>query len=700
MAKGELLLEVRAEEIPARMLEPAVRELATRLFEELVARNLAPSAVETRFSPRRLVLILAGLPEQEPDSEERVVGPPVSAAYDADGAPRPALTGFLKRQEVAGADVLRLATDKGEYIAVVKRRVGRSTVEVLAELLPKLLAAISWAKTMVWGAGHGPWVRPVHGIVALFEGQVVPFALFGIASGRTTTGHPVLSPAPFEVADAADYEAKLAALGLVPQPAERQRRLRERMAELAATVGGQPVEDAALLEKLTAICEIPGVILGSLDPKNLALPREVLETSLRDHQSAFAVEADGRLLPYFLTVMDRPDDPIGRVQKGNEWVVSARLEDAQFFRGEDAKRTLTERLPDLERLTFHVQLGSYAEKGERLVGLARAICAQLGWHGEIPAAEQAARLLKVDLVTEMVKEFTSLQGKMGGVYAAADGLPSAVADALYDQYLPASAEDALPRGPVGQAVALADRFDLLVGIFGLGLIPSGSRDPFGLRRAALGVVRILVEGGLPLAIDPIVAEAARLYGAKLKKSEAEIQAALKPFLEDRIRHVLGLAGLAYDEIEAGLASGVATLPDLAARVRAVHEAREGKDFLSLVLSAKRIANILKEPPAATLDPARLVEPAERDLHTVYSQLEGEVAAAAAAHDYQRCLARTVALAPALDRFFVEVLVMAEDPAVRANRLALLGAIDRLLRRTADLTEVVVDRAEHRAKHGG
>ncbi|HEX4953141.1 MAG TPA: glycine--tRNA ligase subunit beta [Thermoanaerobaculia bacterium] len=696
---GELLLEVRAEEIPARMLEPATRELATRVFEELVARSLAPAEVETGFTPRRLVLVMKGLPAGEPDSEEQVMGPPVAVAYAADGSATPALAGFAKRLGLAPGDLQRVATERGEYVAAVQRKVGRPTREVLAEILPKILAALPWAKTMVWGQGYGPWVRPVHGLVALLEGEVVPFELFGITAGRTTCGHPVLSPEPFEVAGVAEYRARLAALGLEVRPAERARLLAERMKTAAVQRGGAPVSDPALLDKLAAICEIPGVIEGGFDAAFLALPREVLATSLRDHQSAFAVESEGRLLPYFLTLMDRPDDPIGRVRSGNEWVVAARLADARFFHQEDAKRSLVERAADLERLTFHVKLGSYADKGRRLVALSRFLCEELDWREEIPAAEEAAHLLKVDLTTEMVKEFTSLQGIMGGLYAREQGHPEAVWQAIYDQYTPASVEDSVPRGRAGKVVALADRFDLLAGIFGLGLIPSGSRDPFGLRRAALGAVRILLEGDLPLSLEGAFTRAVELYGEKLAQKPAEVLANLRPFVADRLRYVLGLAGYTYDEIEAGLAVGVASLPDLKARVEAVHRLREGKGFLSLVLAAKRIANILKDAPSGEVDASLLAEPAERELHEVWRRLDREVAEAATARRYAQCLERTLELGPALDRFFVEVLVMAEDPAVKANRLALLGALQATLERTARLTEVVVDRAEHRAKHG-
>ena len=699
---AEYLLEVRAEEIPARMLEPAVRRLATRVFEELMGRGLGPREVETGFTPRRLMLVLGGLPAAEPDREERVVGPPASVAFDAEGRPTKALDGFARKLGIDPGALERIATDKGEYVAAVQAIRGRSTAEVLAEVVPEALTGIPWPKTMRWGAGRGPWVRPVHGVVSLLDREVVPFELFGVAAGDRTTGHPVLSPGELPVTDAAGYREALAERGIEVDPRERSRRLAAEMARRAETAGGALVEDPELLARLAAMCEIPGVMEGAFDERYLELPREVLITSLKDHQSAFTIERDGRLLPRFLTVMDRPDDPAGRVRAGNEWVVEARLADARFFYGEDRKRPLAERAAELEHLAFHARLGSYAAKTERLAGLADWLAGELGWREERPDAERAARLLKLDLVTEMVKEFTSLQGVMGGIYAREDGEPEAVWQAVYDQYRPAGTEDPLPRGRAGLAVALADRFDTLVGLFGLGQVPTGSRDPFGLRRAAQGAVRIALERELPLDLAALAREAARLYGDALPRNADEILADLRPFLDDRVRHLLGLRGYAYDEIEAGLAAeGVQDLPDLEARVAALHRVRDEPAFLSVVLAAKRIANIVPESPApgepAAPDPARFETEAEAELHREAGALSGEVEDAAARRDYEGALRRIAELAEVLERFFVEVLVMAEDEGVRANRLALLRATGGTLSRVARLTEMVVDREEHRKR---
>jgi glycyl-tRNA synthetase beta chain len=693
-------MEVRAEEIPARMLPPAVAELAERFRQRLAERGLAPAEVETAFTPRRLVLVARGLPEGEPDREERVVGPPVAVAF-RDGQPTPAAVGFARRCGVEPADLERVATDKGEYLAAVQKTAGRPTREILAEVVPEILARLYWAKTMRWGTGEGPWVRPVHGVVSLLDGKLVPFRLFGVDAGAETAGHPVLSPEPFAVKGAADYRRKLARRRIVLRPEDRRERLLAGFREAAARLGGELVEDGDLLDKLAAICEVPGVLVGGLEEEFLELPREVLTTSLRDHQSALTVEEVGggsRLLPFFLTVMDRPDDPQGLVRAGNEWVVAARLADARFFYREDRRRSLAERVPLLAGLTFHERLGSYRAKTERIAALAQTLARELGWEAEQEEATATAGLLKADLTTEMVKEFTSLQGRIGGVYAREEGHAEPVWQAIYDQYLPASTDDPIPRGRLGRALAVADRLDTLVGMFGIGHLPKGSRDPFALRRAAQGVVRIALEGELAFDLDLLAAKAARLYreqvGAGFAEPE-EVVEALRPFLYDRVRHLLGLAGYAYDEIAAALAVGGSDLPDLAARVDALHRARGSHDFLAVVLAAKRIANIIREHEEYPLDPAALVEPAERDLHGAYQELRGEIDEAAAAGEYDRGLAGIARFAGALDRFFVEVLVMAEDRRLRRNRIALLQAIHRVVSRVARLPEMVVEKAEYR-----
>jgi glycyl-tRNA synthetase beta chain len=695
MADGELLLEVRCEEIPARMLGLGIEQLGTRLFEELMAHRLTPSKVDTGYTPRRLVVSMRGLAVRQEDREEQLVGPPVSAGLDTEGNPTAAAIGFSRKAGVEPDELERVETPRGQYLAATRAIAGRPTPEILAELLPRVIKELSWPKVMRWGDGLGPWVRPVHGVVALFAGEVVPFELFGVASGRETCGHPWVARRPFEVRDTADYRRKLRRRKIEIAFDGRRRRLDREFRRQAEELGGELVEDPQLLDRLTGICAIPGVIQGRFSSSFLELAPEVLKVSLRDHQSAFMVERKGKPMACFLTVMDRTDDPAGRIRAGNEWVVEARLADAAFFWAEDRKLSLAEHADSLERLTFHARLGSYADKTARIEGLVGRICDELGWSRERPMAVSAARLLKADLGTEMVKEFTSLQGIMGGVYARADGLPSGVWKAVYDQYLPAGGDDPVPRGRVGAVCSLADRIDTLVGIFGLKLLPSGSKDPFGLRRAAQGAVRIALEADLPLDLDLVAARAVRLYEDRLELGGEEILAALRPFLYDRVRHLLGLAGYAYDEIEAALAAGGSNLPDLRARVDSLHRVRDEPGFLEAVLAAKRISKIVKDSPEYRMDGGLLREEAEEELAAAADHLRETTDKATAKNDYDRCLWAIAAFADPLERFFNEVLVMDEDNDLRQNRIALLQRIQRTMSRTAVLTELVVDRAEHR-----
>lgn len=699
MAEREFLLEVRCEEIPARMVAKGVQQLATRFFEELVAAKLVPEEVITGFTPRRLALCLKGLPEREPDRREQVVGPPAAVAWK-NGAPTPALEGFAARCGVAPEAVQRVETAKGEYAVVDQTVTGRDTRDLLQELTPRLLADIRWPKEMRWATGEGPWVRPVHGLLAIYGGEVVPCTFFGVAAGRETRGHPLLSPEPFEVASYEEYTERLRERGIEILFATRRERLLRRAEELAAEAGGTLVEDDELLDRLASVCAVPGMVQGTIDEEHLELPREVLIASLRDHQSALTVEREGELLPCFLTVMDRADDPEGLVKSGNEWVVAARLADARFFWQADLELPLSARDERLAHLSFHEKLGSYAEKSVRIEQLAVWLCDALERPQLTEPARRAARTLKADLTTEMVKEFTSLQGVMGGVYARQEGAPEEVWQAIYDQYLPTSTDDPLPRGVVGRVVSLADRFDTLAGMFGLGAAPTGSRDPFGLRRAAQGAMRILLEGELAIDPEALAAQAARLYDDRLEVTPEQVVDALRPFLQDRVRHLLGLTGFAYDEIEAALATAWRDLPDLAARVAAVHATRQRPGFLDVVLAAKRIANILREQPPAELDESLLREDAERHLHQAGRELDTEIVTAAQERDYERGLAAVAELAEVLERFFTEVLVMDENPDMRRNRLALLQRTQGTLSRIARLQEVVVEKSRDESTAAG
>ncbi len=700
------LLEVRSEEIPARMLRPAMEELASGLLSELVALEVVPGTLETAFTPRRLVVLLRELPARTPDRTRLEVGPPAQVAFDAHGNPTQAAIGFARKFSVSVADLTRRHFDRdgrpaapdgaGSQERVVLERTvpGIPLQEVLAEKVPMILRRLSWPKTMRWGVDLGPWVRPVHGIVMLLDSDIVTCELFGVESGRVTCGHRVVAPQKLVLNSATEYEARLAEHGVVVDPRKREAQLLEKLTALAAQNGGELIPDSVLLERLVAVCECPGVVCGGFEERFLVLPEEILRTSLRDHQSAFSVRSqNGKLLPVFLTVMDRPDDPQGFVQKGNEWVIAARLEDALFFWNKDRERPLEELAPRLAGLAVHEQLGSYAEKTERLVTLVGELVGRCATPDLLRAVGRAASFAKLDLVTGMVGEFPDLQGVVGGLYLREQGESFEVWSAVYDHYLPTSAEDNLPRSETGRLLALADRCDHLVGFFSLGesCYPTGSRDPFALRRAALAVARLALAGSGPEDLSPIfrraVEDACHQEG---RAAVGKTFSALSGFLRERLAYLLEREGLPVPVVAAALGSSAPALAlrPLARRARALAKLLANPELGTVAQAFKRISNILKGVEVATFDRCYCNAPAEIELYEAFESIESELGAGVESGDIASALQAASRLAQPLDRFFLEVLVMDPDVQIRANRLGLLTRLrDRLLA-LADLSRIV------------
>lgn len=700
------LLEVRSEEIPARMLASAIEELGASLLSELVAVGVVPQSLRTAFTPRRLIVLIEGLPRQTPDRTRIELGPPAVVAFDADGKPTSAALGFARKFSVSVEDLRREWVDRegrtvpagtagAQERAVLARVVpGTPLKDLFAEKVPTLLRQLSWPKTMRWGIAQGPWVRPVHSIVALFDSEVVPFELFGVRSGRVTAGHPILSPHPIELNSAGEYEAKLKELGLVIDPRERSEQLLQTLRSSAAQHGGELIEDPKLLERLVAVCEIPGVVAGRFEERFLGLPEEILQTSLRDHQSAFSIrDPDGPMLPVFLTVMDRAEDPCGWVQKGNEWVVAARLEDAFFFWHKDREQPLQSFAPRLEGLAVHAELGSYREKTERLVRLVRELaCGQLP--PELVAlAERSAAFAKLDLVTGMVGEFPDLQGIVGGLYLREQGEPYEVWSAVYDQYRPASTDDELPRSETGRVLALADRLDHLIGFFSLGesYYPTGSRDPFALRRAALGAVRLASSGTGPDDLTPIVRAAVEEAALRLARDSAEKTfATLVAFLRERLSFLLEHEGLPVAAIHAALGARAPELAlrPFALRAQALAEMLGDPDLASVAQLFRRVKNILKGVDNhLSFHPERCQLPAEVALFEAYQSIESNLDIGVEDGRIGPALRAAASLASVLDRFFIEVLVMDPDFELRQNRLGLLDLLRNRLLRLADLSYI-------------
>ncbi len=684
---AELLIEILAEEIPAGVLGSARDDLLQRATEALGEARIG-GTLTVHSTSRRLILVGENLPQRQADTEAEVTGPPASSAFDADGEPTRAAEGFARAQGIGVDDLRVVSLPRGEYVVARKVVPGRPTPEVIAEVLPPVIQRMTFPRMMRWGDGTPCWVRPVHSVLALFDGLVVPFALFGVESGRTTLGHRTLAGGRIIVVGVADYFAKLRASHVEPDFSVRRGRLKELSDQLASEVGGEPRHDPGLLDVWAHLVETPGLVRGSFDERFLDLPEEILVTAMREHQKVLALQKDGRLLAHFLAVADQDSDPEGHIARGNEWVLNARFADARFFWDDDAKVTLEDRLARLGSLQFQEKLGDYLRKTGRIQELAERLAARLGFAEQGALVVRAARLMKTDLVTDMVREFPDLQGVVGGLYARREGAPEEVWQALYDQYRPASAEDAVPRGDVGGVVALADRLDTLTGFFGLGLIPSGSKDPYALRRAALGVVKILLDKKWRLDLPVACSDALQLHGP-LPRGREGVLPELSAFLLDRLRFLLERRGLKSDEIEAVLTTDCRDVTDAAERVEAVAAVRKEEDFVPIAVAFKRVQNILAQAgeSAGEPDPAKMTEPAERALAVDFLQARGILDELISARKWREALAIMASLGPSLDKFFIEVLVMADDPDVRANRVALLRVLRDQFYRVARFSEI-------------
>ncbi len=686
---AEMLFEILAEEIPAPVLPQARAELLQNVARELADRKINGTFF-VHSTSRRLILVGHGLIERQDDYEVEAIGPSVSAAYGADGSPTRAAEGFARGQGVPVESLRRTTTPKGEYVLARKTVEGRDTSELLAEILPAVISKMSFPRMMRWGDGTHAWVRPVHSVIALFDGLVVPFDLYGVETGRSTRGHRTLSSGNIVVTGVDDYFAKLRSAFVEPDMAVRQRHLAEDAERLASEVGGVPSQDADLVESWSHLVEWPGLSRGTFAPDYLELPEEILVTTLRHHQKTLPIRnAEGKLLGSFLAVCDQASDPKGFIRQGNEWVVNARFADARFFYDDDGKTRLEDRLGKLGALTFQEKLGDYLRKTGRIQELAERLSARLGKSELAGSVVKAARLLKTDLVTGMVGEFPELQGIVGGLYARREGEAEPICQALYDHYKPASFEDSIPRGDVGGIVALADRLDTLTGLFGLGLVPTGSKDPYALRRAALGVVKILVEKKWRLDLPVACSDALALHGRDLPRKRDEVLPELSAFLMERLRNLLERRGFKADEIEAVLSTEVRDVADAVERVTAVAAIRKRPDFGPLAIAFKRIVNILAQAPDVAGEPdlSRMTEDAEKQLAMDYLQARSILDELIGKRRYDESLLVMASLGPSLDLFFSEVMVLTEDLGVRANRIALLRSMRDQFYRVARLSEI-------------
>lgn len=705
------LLELHCEEIPARFLKKLSEEFyqdfvtwaqekellwEKDILEEslenagiIAAIDNPESSMEDHrfFSPRKLAWMIQAIEENQPIQIETQVGPPQRMCVGESGKPTIQGEKFAEKWGVPFSSVrFEQPAGKKEPCAVVTiTKAGRPTVDLLAEALPGLIAGLHVPKAMRWGRSEFEFVRPIRNILCLFGEQVVPITVDGVTASNTTWGHRLFHrehPEPVKIATPEVYEAALEAAGVVVSVDVRRSRIAQQLKTLAAEVGGRVVTDAELLDTLAEIVEFPKIVRGEFPENFLELPKEVLVTSLREHQKSFCIEKlDGTLMPCFLTAANRPDDPAGFVKAGNEWVLKARLYDARFFFAEDLKHPLSDRLEKLQALTFQRDLGSYHAKTGRVVALVKTLASRLSQDEEhINRALEAARMAKCDLRTLMVGEFPELQGIMGGEYLKHEGAHEDVWQAVKEHYQPVGAEDALPGTPTGCLLSLCDKLDTVAGCFAVGLIPSGSKDPLALRRAGQGIVRILWERGWPLTPTDLISSALGVVGPKATKPAGETTEALLAFFKDRVAYQLELAGYVGSVRRSALATGWADLADLKARCEALSAFAEDARFASLAQSAKRIGNILKDEIASgDFDSALLVQGEEKVLAEQLGRLESTA-------DQKALLTALADLAEPLEAFFSTVMVKCEDPALRAARLSLLHRLRQAFLRVADFSQ--------------
>jgi len=693
-ATQTFLLELHCEEIPARFLRPLTQDFEASFgalsdqakLATVDSHGTSNLLIQSFYSPRKLAWRFGNLIPTQPDQTETQVGPPQRMCLDEAGKPTIQGEKFAEKWGVPFSAVRfeQLAGKKEPCAVVTITKAGRPTVELLAEALPGLIASLHVPKAMRWGKSDFEFVRPIRNILCLFGEQVVPITVDGVTATNSTWGHRLFHrqhPEPVIIATPEAYEAALEVAGVVVSVDARRTRISEQLDSLAAEAGGRVVADAELLSTLAEIVEFPKIVRGDFPASFLELPKEVLVTSLREHQKSFCIEDEkGALLPCFLTAANRTDDPAGFVKAGNEWVLKARLYDARFFFAEDRKHPLADRLEKLQALTFQRDLGSYHAKTGRVVALVKMLATRLSQdEAHVNRALEAARMAKCDLRTLMVGEFPELQGIMGGEYLKHEGADEEVWMAVKEHYRPIGAEDAIPGTPLGCLLSLCDKLDTVAGCFAVGLIPSGSKDPLALRRAGQGIVRILWEQGWALAPTDLINTALMAVGQKATQPAAETTEALLAFFKDRVAYQLELAGYAGSVRRSALAIGWADLADLKARCEALSAFAEDARFASLAQSAKRIGNILKdEVPAEAFDGGLLTQAEEKALAGHLAKLEDTA-------DQKGLLAALADLAQPLEAFFNAVMVKCEDPALRAARLSLLHRLRQAFLRVADFS---------------
>ncbi|MFQ5542773.1 MAG: glycine--tRNA ligase subunit beta [Nitrospiria bacterium] len=697
-----LLLEIGVEEVPSNIMPLLLKQLLRIAKERLNTATIPFSEPRVFGTPRRLILSFPHIASEQGTKRETIIGPPKRISFDSKGIPTPAAIGFAKSQKVSLEAVqIRQAEDlgqvgagkKGAYLVVEKRKQGKSTTSLLEQILPEMIAALSSPKSMKWNGTGCAFVRPIRWIVALYDEKVIPFSYAGVSSGNVSYGHHLMSPGPFHVSNFKDYQAALRQRFVLVDPDERCRVIETEMKHLADEKGGRlGGADQKLIWEAVHTVEFPKAICGTFDASFLEIPEKIIITAMTEHQGYFhLVSPEEALLPYFITIANIKTNNMAKIIKGNERVLTARLYDARFYFEQDRKKKLLEGLPLLKNVTFQDQLGSLYEKVERLVSLSSFIAKELGLSQErTQAVERAARLCKCDLLTGVVREFTSLQGKMGCIYALLDGENALVAEAIETHYLPRFSGDDLPKERIAQILALADKLDTICGCFGVGLIPSGSEDPYALRRQGLGVIQMIAmeEGLHPLSLRKILRESFRLYEVQKKFEAGNVADVVSDFLKQRLDYYLNSVSVRYDLRDAVLTKHFDRPADLIARVNALVRFSKEPDFDPLMLACKRAMRILPEGFEGYVNPSLFTHESEKALYEVVSEVERLMDPLWKNRQYVQILETLASFYAPLSRFFEDVLVMDKEDKIRHNRLSLLFEVSRHFDRFSDFQKIV------------
>jgi glycyl-tRNA synthetase beta chain len=689
---SDLLLEIGTEEIPSTYLNRGLEEFG-HLAKDYLRENriVVEGSISTYGTLRRLVLVGKAIADKQEDTIQEITGPPKKAAFDKQGNPTKAGFGFAKKQGVSVDELQLLDTPKGEYLYVKRKIPGRPTIDLLSEFLPELISNIPWPKSMRWGSGEFSFVRPIHWVVAIFDGQVIPFEVAGVRSGNKTSGHRFMASQLIEVGDLQDYLRKMTKSSVIIDRREREGKVEASVIKAAKKISGTPIEDPELLSIVTNMVESPSAICGGFDKLFLNLPDHVLITAMREHQRYFSIrDEEGRLMPHFVAINNTIARDESIVRKGHERVLQARLADADFFFREDRKRPLEERLEDLKTVIYQAELGTSFAKVQRFTKLAEYLAGQIAPE-KLNDVRLAARLCKCDLVTEIVTEFPSLQGIIGEIYARLDGPPEDVCVAISDHYLPVQAESKLPGSLIGSIVGMADRMDTIVGCFALGLEPTGTADPYALRRQALGIIRLIRDKKITVSLPYFVRESGSILSDTISFDLEGVTGKVLNFLKDRFKNMLLSEDITQEFIEAVITTDFNFLNQLEKRIEALRKFRDiSKDFELMAIAFKRIMNILKGFEGTyRVNPDLFEDKSEENLWKIFQSLKAKARKEIDRENYLDALNSMARLSGPVDEFFSQVMVMAEDKRVRENRIGMLKELNNFFLQIADFSKFAV-----------